>query len=332
MYFKVEDRDDPRAVREKITGKLLTLDENLRGALPALLSLLGVPVTDPHWESLAASERRQRILDAVKHLVLRESQVQPVVLLLPHWAVIKALRALSISSSIALIADSLVSGHTPHAHDLTVGDHDFITVECVESLQFDRSKFKAITSKQLTGELSRARLSAGDVVITIKRRIAKAVSVRPGAGIDGAVNQDVAVLKPKPGWSAGYIAAFLCSTYGQGQAATLQTEQMNPYLSLPNLERVVVPRLDGKVQERVAYAAEAVDSVRERGLSEYAEAESELLERLRWTDVAGDSEKSYACRVSRMLEDGRVDAEYFQPRYARLRNHLIRMGAHLCVS
>jgi len=86
-YFKVDDRDEPRAVREKVTGKLLTLDENLRGALPALLSLLGVPVTDAHWESLGPTERRQRLLDAIKHLVLRESQVQPVVLLFEdlHW-------------------------------------------------------------------------------------------------------------------------------------------------------------------------------------------------------------------------------------------------------
>jgi len=86
-YFKVEDRDDTRAVQEKITGKLLTLDENLRVALPALLSLLGVPVTDPRWESLGASERRQGILDALKLLVLRESQAQPVVLLFEdlHW-------------------------------------------------------------------------------------------------------------------------------------------------------------------------------------------------------------------------------------------------------
>ena len=86
-YFKVDDRDEPRTIREKITGKLLTLDETLRGALPAFLSLLGVPVPDPQWDALGAAERRQRILDAVKRLLLRESQVQPVVVLFEdlHW-------------------------------------------------------------------------------------------------------------------------------------------------------------------------------------------------------------------------------------------------------
>ena len=87
MYFKVDDRDAARTIQEKVTGKLLTLDESLRSAVPALLSLLGVPITDRQWEALGAAERRQRILDAVKHLVLRESQVQPVALLFEdlHW-------------------------------------------------------------------------------------------------------------------------------------------------------------------------------------------------------------------------------------------------------
>ena len=36
-YFKIEDRDEPREIREKVTGKLLTLDESLKSTLPALL-------------------------------------------------------------------------------------------------------------------------------------------------------------------------------------------------------------------------------------------------------------------------------------------------------
>ena len=42
-----------------------------------LLALLDVPVDEPRWQSLDPSQRRQRTLDAVKALLLRESQVQP---------------------------------------------------------------------------------------------------------------------------------------------------------------------------------------------------------------------------------------------------------------
>ncbi len=86
-YFDVEDRDDTRRVREKVTGKLLTLDEELKPALPALLALLDVPVEDAAWEALEPSQRRRRTLEAVKGLLLRESQVQPLVVVFEdlHW-------------------------------------------------------------------------------------------------------------------------------------------------------------------------------------------------------------------------------------------------------
>ena len=45
-YFEIDARDDGRKIREKVTGKLLTLDETLRPLLPALLGLLDVPVED----------------------------------------------------------------------------------------------------------------------------------------------------------------------------------------------------------------------------------------------------------------------------------------------
>src|SRR5713101_6917611 len=51
-YFKIQDRDDVREIREKVTGKLLTLDEALKPMLPALLALLGVPVDDAAWHTL----------------------------------------------------------------------------------------------------------------------------------------------------------------------------------------------------------------------------------------------------------------------------------------
>ena len=68
-YFKIQDRDDLREIREKVTGKLLTLDRALEPTLPALLALLDVPVDDAAWQALDPGQRRQRTLDAVKRLL-----------------------------------------------------------------------------------------------------------------------------------------------------------------------------------------------------------------------------------------------------------------------
>src|SRR5215471_11315746 len=86
-YFKIQDRDDLREIREKITGKLLTLDEGLRPLLPPILGLLDMPGEDQQWTSLDPQQRRKRTLDAVKRLLLRESQVQPLLVVFEdlHW-------------------------------------------------------------------------------------------------------------------------------------------------------------------------------------------------------------------------------------------------------
>ena len=55
--------------------------------MPAFLALLDVPVDDAAWSALDPPQRRQRTLDAVKRLLLRESQVQPLLVVFEdlHW-------------------------------------------------------------------------------------------------------------------------------------------------------------------------------------------------------------------------------------------------------
>ncbi len=102
-YCQVEDRDDARRVREKVTGKLLTLDRALEPTLPAFLTLLDVPgEEDAVWQALDPPQRRQHTLEAVKRLLLRESQVQPLLLVFEdlHW----------IDSETQAVLDGLVEG------------------------------------------------------------------------------------------------------------------------------------------------------------------------------------------------------------------------------
>jgi len=101
-YFKIQDGDDLREIREKVTGKLLTLDEALKATLPALLALLDVPVNDAAWQALEPGQRRQLTLDAVRRLLLREAREQPVLVIFEdlHW----------IDSETQALLDGLVEG------------------------------------------------------------------------------------------------------------------------------------------------------------------------------------------------------------------------------
>ncbi len=86
-YFDLEPRSDEAWIREEVTARLRRLDPALESTLPAVLALLDVPVSDRAWLALDPPQRRQRTLDALKRLLLCESQVQPVLLVCEnlHW-------------------------------------------------------------------------------------------------------------------------------------------------------------------------------------------------------------------------------------------------------
>jgi class 3 adenylate cyclase/tetratricopeptide (TPR) repeat protein len=86
-YCHVEERDDPRTIRAKVTGQILTLDEALQATLSALLALLDALPADSPFLTLDPPLRRQHTLDGLKRLLMRESQVQPLLLVFEdlHW-------------------------------------------------------------------------------------------------------------------------------------------------------------------------------------------------------------------------------------------------------
>src|SRR5262245_64408859 len=86
-YVHVEDGDDLRTIRARVTGQVLTLDAALQETVPALLALLDALPDDSPFLQLDPPQRRQRTLAALKRVLLRESQVQPLLLVFEdlHW-------------------------------------------------------------------------------------------------------------------------------------------------------------------------------------------------------------------------------------------------------
>jgi predicted ATPase len=99
-YFRIDDRDDLTTMRDKVTAQLCRLDEALTPTAPAFLTLLDVPVGDSPWQALDPPQRRQRTLDALKRLLLRESHQQPLLLVVEnlHW----------IDAETQVVLDSLI--------------------------------------------------------------------------------------------------------------------------------------------------------------------------------------------------------------------------------
>jgi class 3 adenylate cyclase/tetratricopeptide (TPR) repeat protein len=86
-YSHIDDHDDTRTIWAKLTGQIMTLDAALQDVIPALLALLDALPEDSPFRQLDAAQRRQRTLTALKRVLLRESQVQPLLLVCEdlHW-------------------------------------------------------------------------------------------------------------------------------------------------------------------------------------------------------------------------------------------------------
>jgi class 3 adenylate cyclase/tetratricopeptide (TPR) repeat protein len=86
-YFKLGEHETHEDIGARISARLSALGENSWPALPALAALLGVPVENAQWDGLDPRERRQYTLDVARRLIIRESQIQPLLLILEdlHW-------------------------------------------------------------------------------------------------------------------------------------------------------------------------------------------------------------------------------------------------------
>ena len=86
-YFKIAGEDDARARREKVNGKVLTLDRSLEDAIPHLFALLGIAEAIDPLAQMDPQIRKRRTLDTIKRLLLRESLNQPLMLIFEdlHW-------------------------------------------------------------------------------------------------------------------------------------------------------------------------------------------------------------------------------------------------------
>jgi class 3 adenylate cyclase/predicted ATPase len=86
-YFQLTNQDDDRRRREKITGRVLTLDRSLEDTISYLFFLLGIAEPTSPLQQMDGQIRRKRILEAIKRLLLRESLNQPLIMIFEdlHW-------------------------------------------------------------------------------------------------------------------------------------------------------------------------------------------------------------------------------------------------------
>ncbi|HEY5906737.1 MAG TPA: AAA family ATPase, partial [Vicinamibacteria bacterium] len=86
-YCRIEDRDDGALIQDKVIRQLARLELPQKPLLSPFLALLEGPLDDPTWRAMDPALRREHTREAILQVLLRESQVQPLLLVVEdlHW-------------------------------------------------------------------------------------------------------------------------------------------------------------------------------------------------------------------------------------------------------
>jgi len=86
-YFDIEEGDREYVIKKKMAEKVSQLDEKLKESLPPIEDILSLKVEDEAYLKLDPPARRVKIFEAIRDLLVRESQSRPLVLAIEdlHW-------------------------------------------------------------------------------------------------------------------------------------------------------------------------------------------------------------------------------------------------------
>lgn len=176
--------------------------------------------------------------------------------------------------------------------------------------------------------IARAHVNIGDVLASVIG------SVGPVALVTEKYKQlscscKLAILRPF-GISGEVLLAYLLSPSGQSLLLRRRRGSVQQGVVLPDIRSFPVPAFDDELMRKVEVAVNEAAAINGQAETLYPEAQRELSERLGWQALRDNAvELTYACSISDISVQGRMDSEFFHPHYARIRSALGRSGRRL---
>jgi type I restriction enzyme M protein len=221
-----------------------------------------------------------------------------------------------------------VSAFYPAAtHLYAEGDVPFVRcVDCISypvisTLQDD--SFERIPSSFLAEHNTIDTVGKGDLIITKVGSPCYASIIHEYEEL--ALSRTVMGLKDIVDINPYYLLAFLRSHYGFSQLLRQRELTIQYQLTVERVKDVDVFTPTSDFQTRIESIVKAGHHELVESKALYAEAELLLLDELGLKEWQPFNELSYECTASEVFASGRLDSEFFHPRYLRLANLL---GAH----
>jgi len=141
---------------------------------------------------------------------------------------------------------------------------------------------------------------------------------------EASSNQAIAKVSLKKGNSPYTVSTFLNSKFGQYQIQRFKTITGQPNINMALIASLKVPEFSEQFCQSIERLMMGLDDIKVSTLNTYAQAETILLNALGMVDFSPSTEnvnvKSFK---ESFLATGRLDAEYYQPKYEQIEQAII---------
>lgn len=161
----------------------------------------------------------------------------------------------------------------------------------------------------------RSSLQENDIILSTRGTVGLAALVKKDV-LPANIDQDVARIHLNEDIIPEYVIAYLNSKFGQHWMMRNQTGMVQQGLSLEKVRELPLPILSMPQQKTISTIIISAYSHRQESSQLYEEAETILLTDLGFKDWRPEK-KSYNIKQLKesFLASGRLDAEYYQPKY-----------------
>lgn len=201
----------------------------------------------------------------------------------------------------------------------------YLSAKCVKDNVFDLSTAGHISAEQNDAN-PRTQVQLNDVLVTTVGTIGNAAVVTKDI-VPANMDRHLGIIRINKDADVDpfYLATFLNCNFGRFQTERESTGNVQLNLFIDKIKKILVPT--GKQFNEVGVLTRSAYNKMKDADKLYPEAEAEMLERMGWDKLRKKPvDLVYVEKFNELQEHSRYDAEHFQPRYKRLRRHLLKVG------
>lgn len=170
--------------------------------------------------------------------------------------------------------------------------------------------------------MHRSHLKKGDILLSIVGTIGEVSLVSKDD--KATCNCKLAILRPHDIKKSALIAIYLKTKYGFDQIDKFKRGAVQMGYLLEDMDQILIPEFSDTLEKAIFEAIDGIKKLTDRSNKQYSDAEECLLKEIginmSLISNGGVSVKSFAESFG---STGRLDAEYYQPKYDDFENHVM---------